>query len=37
MIVVSDSSVLIALGAIGKLGILPKKFGVVHLPPAVWL
>ncbi|MEK7867338.1 MAG: DUF3368 domain-containing protein [Planctomycetota bacterium] len=36
MKVVSNSSVLIALGGIGRLGILPAKFGQVYVPPAVW-
>ncbi len=36
MRVVTNSSVLIALGTIGRLSLLPAKFGQVHLPPAVW-
>ncbi len=35
MIVVSDSSVLIALSRIGKLDLLPRLFGQVLIPPTV--
>lgn len=36
MIVVSDSSPLIALAGIGKLHLLHDLFGEVFVPPAVW-
>ena len=36
MIVVSDSSPLIALASIGRLHLLHDLFGEVFVPPAVW-
>ncbi len=36
MIVVSDSSPLINLSAIGRLELLPALFGTVLVPPIVW-
>ncbi len=36
MKVVSNSSVLLALGYLGKLDILSSKFAEVVVPPAVW-
>jgi len=34
--VISDSSTLIHLGRIGRLGLLKEMFGVIVIPPAVW-
>ena len=36
VLAVSDSSVLIHLGAIGQLELLPDQFERVLIPPAVW-
>ena len=36
MKIVSDSSPLVALSAIGKLGLLNDKFGEIIIPEAVW-
>lgn len=36
MIVVADASPLIALGRIGRLGLLRDVFGTLYLPDAVW-
>ena len=36
MIVVGDSSVLIALERIGAQELLPRLYGDVHVPDAVW-
>ncbi|MBI4612292.1 MAG: DUF3368 domain-containing protein [Planctomycetes bacterium] len=36
MKVVSNSSVLIALGGIGRLEVLRAKFGQIQIPDAVW-
>lgn len=35
-LVVSDSSTLIHLASIGRLSLLPKFYGHVTIPPAVW-
>ncbi|HST58241.1 MAG TPA: DUF3368 domain-containing protein [Longimicrobium sp.] len=36
MIVISDSSSLIAIGAVGQLELLRSLYGEVIVPPAVW-
>ena len=36
MVVVSNSSPLIYLAALGDFALIPQIFGEVHIPPAVW-
>ncbi len=35
-LVISDSSTLIHLAAIGQLGLLKEFYGRIAIPPAVW-
>jgi predicted nucleic acid-binding protein len=36
MVVVSNSSPLIYLAALGDFELIPQLFGEIHIPPAVW-